>query len=320
MSGRMFCYLWEDLRDNGKKCKFGERFVFDGQDPEKECRARVRQSLSVNKSLLDNGTVRLHRIWDVSKVAEKVGKNKPHGDADNYLRKHIGHFEKRTEIHNLNVKDMEFRVNKLLAKLGGETVLVDAALSTKQTQTAIETIEAFNEGARIILANLCARFGKTIWSAAVAVEMEAQLIVVGSYVKTVFASFASDLVKFSQFAGFEHIDMQDHEYQSKISIALAEGKKVFAYLSMCNGSRRQERIDYIASVDAKKMLILDEADFGVHQKTQAQPLVDISHNIDYILIMTGTNADRAVTHWDIDHILSVTYPELLMQKRETQNA
>jgi hypothetical protein len=66
------------------------------------------------------------------------------------------------------------------------------------------------------------------------------------------------------------------------------------------------------------MLIIDEADFGIHRENQALPLVDESDNVDYILIMTGTNADRAVTHWrKTTSIVSVTYPELLMQKRIT---
>jgi hypothetical protein len=34
--------------------------------------------------------------------------------------------------------------------------------------------------------------------------------------------------------------------------------------------------------------------------------------------MTGTNADRASKLWKIDTMLSVTYPELLIQKRASQ--
>ena len=55
---------------------------------------------------------------------------------------------------------------------------------------------------------------------------------------------------------------------------------------------------------------------------QSLPLVaKIKEHTDVnVIIMTGTNADRAVTHWSIDSIVSVTYPELLIQKVETQNA
>jgi hypothetical protein len=36
--------------------------------------------------------------------------------------------------------------------------------------------------------------------------------------------------------------------------------------------------------------------------------------------MTGTNSDRAVTHWPIDTMSSVTYMELLLQKKATKQA
>ena len=41
---KMYCYLWEEIEHLGE-CKFGERWVFAGQDPEKEVRKRVRESL-----------------------------------------------------------------------------------------------------------------------------------------------------------------------------------------------------------------------------------------------------------------------------------
>jgi len=206
----------------------------------------------------------------------------------------------------------------ILAKL--EQPLPEAKLSTKQYEVASEAIDNFNRDNNVILAALCARFGKTIWSGAVSIEMETQLTVIASYVKTVFTSFATDLTSFQQFAGHEHVDTSDSNYQQKINDAIAEGKKVFAYLSLANGAQRQARIDFLFGLNVRKMLIVDEADFGAHQIKQAQPLVDQLANIDYTIIMTGTNADRAVTHWPIDSIISVTYPELLIQKKVSENA
>ena len=42
----MWCYLWEETEHPGE-CKFGERWVFAGQDPQKEIRSRIRASLGV---------------------------------------------------------------------------------------------------------------------------------------------------------------------------------------------------------------------------------------------------------------------------------
>jgi hypothetical protein len=315
---KMYCYLWEEV-DHPGECKFGERWVFAGQDPEKECRKRIRESLGVRKDIFDQGAVRVVALWDVSDVAEKTGRYYQRSRMDDYLREFIGYRKGSTgEIHKLHGDDMKLRVNKLLAKLGQP--LITAGLSTKQYEVAEEVINLFNTSSHTVLAELCARFGKTIWSGAVAVEMGVDIVIVASYVKTVFTSFATDLTSFQQFANYAHVDTSDSDYQEQIESALADGKKVFAYLSLANGSKRQERIDYLFDNQVKKLLVVDEADFGAHQIKQAQPLIDKLDDLVYTIIMTGTNAERAATHWPIDTMVSVTYPELLIQKKATQNA
>ena len=315
---KMFCYLWED-QDDDNESKFGERLVKIGQDPEKECAKRVRQSLGVRKDRYDEGKVKIIAIWDVSEIAKSVGKNRKGGKVDDFLRAKIGYRKGSTgEVHRLSGADMRIKVNNVVKSFGQD--LITAGLSTKQYETGVEVIDMHNSGKRVVLAELCARFGKTIWSSAVAVEEEANVVIVASYVKTVFTSFAGDLTSFEQFANYEHVDTSDDNYKERIDTALANGKKVFAYLSLCNGENRQKRIDYLFGLKTTKMLIVDEADFGAHTEKQAMPLVKkVNECTDVnVIIMTGTNADRAVTFWPVDGIVSVTYPELLIQKRETE--
>ncbi len=317
-AGSMFVYLWEEV-DKPEECKFGERWVFFGQDPEKECLKRIRESLGVRKDKFDEGGIRLVAIWNVTDIAEKVGRNYQRSRMDDYLREFIGFRKGSTgEIHKLSGNDMKLKVNRLLNKLGQP--LMTAALSTKQYQVAGEVIDMFSKGTKVVLAELAARFGKTIWSGAVAVETGVDVVVVASYVKTVFTSFATDITSFQQFADYEHVDASDSDYQQKINSALSSEKKVFVYLSLANGSKRQERIDFLFNLPNSKMLIVDEADFGAHQIKQAQPLIEKLNKIDHTIIMTGTNADRAATHWPINSMVSVTYPELLIQKKASQNA
>lgn len=315
---KMYCYLWEEVEHPGE-CKFGERWVFAGQDPEKEVHKRIRDSLGVRKDIFDQGGVRVVHIWDVTEASKTAGRYYQRSRMDDYLREFVGYRKGSTgEIHKLHGDDMKLRVNKLLAKLGQS--LITAGLSTKQYEVAEEVLNAFAKGERIVLAELCARFGKTIWSGAVAVEQGSDIVIVSSYVKTVFTSFATDLTSFNQFANYAHVDTADTNYQEQIETALANGKKVFAYLSLANGTKRQERIDYLFDNKIEKMLIVDEADFGAHQIKQAQPLIDKLDNTVHAIIMTGTNADRAATHWPVDAMVSVTYPELLIQKKATKNA
>ena len=62
------------------------------------------------------------------------------------------------------------------------------------------------------------------------------------------------------------------------------------------------------------MVAVDEADFGVHQIKQSTPLIEARSEDDIVVLMTGTNGDKAASIWPVDHYLSVTYPELLMEK------
>ncbi len=314
-TGKMYCYLFEDTAMKGQS-KFGDTFVVNGNDPETAVHKRIRQQFDTSKQRYEKDCT-IISWWDVSSIATKVGKNKPHGKIDDYLRALIGYRSANTgDWHMLTGQEMKLKVNQLLIKL--DQTPIDVELSTKQYEVAEEVIEMFDDGAQVVLAELCARFGKTLWSAAVAVEMNTDIIVVASYVKTVFASFATDLTSFNQFSQYRHVDCSDDDYQTEIDDALANGQKVIAYLSLANGIKRQGRIDYLFGQDVETMLIVDEADFGAHTKKQAEPLIEAVGDDVKTILMTGTNSDRAVTHWKIDRMVSVTYPELLIQRRETE--
>jgi hypothetical protein len=316
---RLFLYLWEDLSEP-TACKLGQRWVYAGLDAIADCNKRIRQSLGTRKDKFDEKKIRLVEIWDVSHYAQSVGQFDKKAKVDDYLRDkaRLPKRKHRSEVHDIPAAEMQVLVSAFLRKAGQP--LPEVQLSTKQYQVAVETIGHFLSGVKVILAELCARFGKTIWSSAVAVEMDVDLVIVTSYVTTVFTSFQNDITQFSQFAAYEHIDTRDNDYEEKVADALANGKKVFAYLSLNQSEYRQDRIDYLTGLECSKMLIVDEADFGAHQVKQALPLIDKIPQIDYIIIMTGTNSDRASTHWPVDIAMSVTYPELLIQKEIAKNA
>jgi hypothetical protein len=314
---RVFLYLWEDKAEPGV-CKVGQRWVYAGIDAITDCNFRVRESLGVRKNIYDAGRINVEAIWDVSDIAKKVGKFNIKAKIDDHLRRDLPGQIGSTEVHEVSATEMRNLINRLLTKLQQE--LPEVELSTKQYQVAEEVINHFNSGTKVVLAELCARFGKTIWSSAVAVELEADVVIVASYVTTVFTSFRNDITSFKQFAEYEHIDTRDADYKEQVANTLENGKKVFAYLSLNQSEFRQDRIDYLSDLDCSKMLIVDEADFGAHQAGQAKPLVDKTPQLNYIIIMTGTNSDRAVTHWPMPTVVSVTYPELLIQKEISQNA
>lgn len=314
---RMFCYLWWE-RANPNECKFGERWVPSGLDPEAEVWKRIKNSLGVRKDILKDGNIILESIWDVSELAKKVGRYYKQSRMDDYIRPNIGHRKGNVgEIHELSALEVAIKVNDFLKKVGQP--LPNVGLSQNQYSAAENVIKAIGDGKRTIVAELCARFGKTIWSGALVRETNVQLTIVCSYVLTVFSSFKKDLSSFEQFRNLVLVDTKDDDYMEQVQNGLSAGKQVVAFLSMCSGGRRQEKINNLFGTDLNgygKLVLIDEADFGVHRQGQSQPLIDIRSPQDVVVLMTGTNGDKAASIWDVDHYLSVTYPELLMEKHK----
>jgi hypothetical protein len=305
---RMFCYLWYE-KSNPNECKFGERWVSSGIDPLDSCKKRIRESLGVRKDI----EIELYKIWDVTQYSQKVGRYYKKARVDDYIRNQIGFCKENSrEVHTLNFNDMAIKVNKLLSKF--DQPLPYVGLSTGQYNMVVDVLNHFNQNKNIILAELCARFGKTIFSGAVSIELEIPVTIITSYVKTVFTSFEVDMTSFEQFKDIVHINTEDTNYQEQIEKALNENKKIFVYLSLVQGSKRQDRVDYLFNLNINRFLIIDEADFGAHKQGQSQLLIDAIQDNDKVLIMTGTNGDRAVSTWKVDSMISTTYFELLGHK------
>jgi hypothetical protein len=207
---------------------------------------------------------------------------------------------------------MAYKVNEYLKKVGQP--LPVAGLAQWQADAAENVLEAVANGNRVIMAELCARFGKTIWSGALAVESGAKVTIVASYVLTSFASFAKDLNQFEQFRDMEIVDSGDDNYKKQIKDALKEGRQVVVFLSMCGGRLRQDRIDFIFGLKENRLVFIDEADFGAHTDKQADPFIVAKKPQDVVVLMTGTNGERACGNWAVDHYLGTTYAELLMER------
>ena len=319
-SDYMMVYAWEDQDAKGE-IKFGDHYVPDSTYDEaiEHTEKYIRSSQSRLWHKFDEGRIKILRIWDVTEYSKSVGKFYKRSHMDDVIRNKvlINKFPGRSEVHRMDADDLVQRVAMHLARQKGS--LPEAFLSTTQYRTAMQVLKMVEQGDRTILAELCARFGKTIWSTAVAMEIEDRpLVIVASYVKTVYSSFENELLKFKQFAEYTLVDAQDPQYQTKITKALINGKKVVCYLSMCGGRNRQSRIDWLFNLHTKRTVIVDEADLGVHRPKQSKPLIEARKEDDVVILATGSNSDRAVSDWNVDQMISVTYPELLLQKARTK--
>lgn len=309
---RMFCYIWS-YKAYPNKCKFGERWVKEGQDPQAEVMKRIREQLQTSKMLLDIGEVTVDWFGDVTEYAKKVNRCHMHGKVDDEIRSHIG-FRTTTkgEFHDLPADEMVVRVNEVLIKAGAP--LPEVGLAPWQYNAAVNVLNAIADGKRTVVAELCARFGKTIWGGALARETGAQVTIIASYVQTVMSSFKKDLTSYEQFRDFVIVDTKDTDYEAQLKAGLDAHKQVIALISMCKGSKRHERVEHLFGLPGNKLVLIDEADFGAHKDGQTMPFKNGRAEDDIVILMTGTNGDRAASTWDVDHYLSTVYPELIMEK------
>lgn len=315
------CYLWQKTESEDSPVKFGEHFAkgdLDADGIEAAARSRIRGDLGTSRSELDDGRVIVHKVWDVSDYARFHGKFRPHAKIDDHIRNEClyGNIE-GTEWHRMSPEDAIYEVSKELDKISGKHRL-EVELTPWQYDGVVEILEAARKPNAVILADWAARYGKTIAALAVFKESDHRILVVSSYVKTVLQSFKKELGCWVQFADMEFVDSGEKGYEDKITKALTEGKRVVVYLSLCNGSLRQDRIDTLFHPKRSVMLVIDEGDYGSHKPAQVKPLKEAvaKNKKNLVMIMTGTNADRAASSWRVTHYSCVTYPEMIVCKRE----
>ena len=310
---RMFCYLWHE-KNEPNECKFGERWVFDGQDPTTECHRRIRESLGVRKDLF-NDSVIIDTIWDVTEYAKANGRYFKQSRVDDHIRtRAIGHRKEGSrEVHTLPAQAVKKKVNAFLYKQGQPLKTLNLAVwQARQLEFLLADI---NAGARTLGLELCGRFGKTTFGGAAIIETGVRLTVITSYVLTAFTSFENDLGDFEQFKDLVLVDTKDADYKDTVDANLKAGKQVVAFVSLCGGELRQDRLSFLGSQPVTRLWLIDEADYGAKRTKQVKALQNAKQPNDVLLAMTGTDADQATALWSLDTtVRSVTYPELVHEK------
>ena len=324
-------YIWSISGRVYSMCKIGERWVHKGYSVLESIYDRiVNGSLgqSTDKVAFNNDELVVHAIIDVSKFATAIGKFKPKSQIDNYLcrDKHTGIQEIRitlcegTEHHNI---DPEYAEKLILDFIQTNNCgSKELECGTKVGETAIKIMNLLDEQHRHIAAELATRFRKTLLGGILMAEMDWDLLIVTSYVKTVASSYFNQLKKYKVFGGdkFLFIDLGvDNDYKSKINKALKDGKKIIAYISANNSSKRSDRYEFIyQKCKQNRATIIEEPDFGVWRKGQAEPIMKHHSKNEIVILLGATGMDKAVKHWPKAKLISVPYIDLEIQKRLTK--
>jgi hypothetical protein len=327
-------YIWSISGRVYSMCKIGERWVHKGDSVLESIYDRiVNGSLgqSTDKVAFNNGELVVHAIIDVSEFAKSIGKFKPKSQIDNYICRdlHTGIQEIRithneehngTEHHNI---DPEYAENLIVERIQTNNCgTKELECPTTVGETAIKIMNLLDAGHNHIAGELATRFRKTLLGGILMVEMNWDMLIVTSYVKTVASSYFGQLKKYKVFGGdtILFIDLgEDADYKKKINDAIKQGKKVIAYISATNSSKRSDRYKFIyQKCKQNRATIIEEPDFGVWRKGQAEPIMQ-HHSKDEIVILLGaTGMDKAVKHWPKAKLISVPYIDLEIQKRLTK--
>lgn len=192
----------------------------------------------------------------------------------------------------------------------------DAKLTIWQLEALDKFISLLDEDKRKIMAELAARFGKTLLYLALFGQLKEQVMVVGSYYLTALFSFKKECCLYEQFFNFTVLDLYSDTFQSDFAYNLSKDKKIVVVVSLCGDkegySLRNDNARFLSEF-SNKITVIDEADYGAHTKN-CVPFVNLIGKGAPIILTTGTNSERAKgEHDDVDAFFKVTYLDMLMK-------
>jgi hypothetical protein len=147
-------------------------------------------------------------------------------------------------------------------------------------------VDAINNGEDSIniIAELCARFGKTLTYLELFSRLDNDIMILPAYVHTVFTSFENEIIgnykdetigKWTNFKDYKIIDttVSGNGWEEKLDQNLGKSKMII-FISVQTREESLNKFDIIKNISSdRKFVLLDEADFGSHTES-SQKIVD----------------------------------------------
>jgi hypothetical protein len=161
---------------------------------------------------------------------------------------------------------------------------------------------------------LCARFGKTIWSLALFQLSGHHTMIFGAYYLSSFGSIKNEVAKFLQFSNMQTVDTRNPNWQDDYRTYIEQGYKVIVLCSLQATDESWTKVENFYDENEVGLVILDEVDFGVHTDRSSERVAYIIRNSETVA-MSGTNADRMNNeHFSICRFESYTMEQMLELK------
>ena len=196
-----------------------------------------------------------------------------------------------------------------------------AKLSDKMIDKAID--KAFKRAERKgkkVIANLCARFGKTKWAlrffGTLNKKLGTNVMMLPAYWLSVHSSFTEELNEHDEFLDIVHVDTASATAEEDAMLALADGKRLLITISLHGKlDAFTAKHSWFSKLDKSKTFVFaDEGDFGTHTDSNIEKmdilLGDGAEDLVEIYA-SGTNVQRlAKGAGRVTGVVYTTYSEL----------
>ena len=181
-------------------------------------------------------------------------------------------------------------IDDIITDLEGEKVRKSVVLRDQQAKTlerAMQIIEQSVENgqdASNIIANLCPRFGKTIWALMlfnrISEKYGNRVMLLPAYWLSAHTSFVNELNEYSDFLDIREIDVNDPESYYDVGQYLEQGKRVVIPISLHGDLEEwKAKHEWISTIPNEEIFnFADEGDFGTHTENQVAKLKFLFNN------------------------------------------
>ena len=171
-------------------------------------------------------------------------------------------------------------IDELVAKFEGKRIRNKVKLRKLQQKALDEAMDIIAKGVNVatVIANLCPRFGKTIWALmlfnAISEKYGNRVMLLPAYWLSVHSSFIDELDQFDDFLDIALIDPSSEGAELATINALDNNQRVIIPISL-HGEFDEwtQKNEWISKINNDDIFVFaDEGDFGTHAENQVKKL------------------------------------------------
>jgi hypothetical protein len=175
-------------------------------------------------------------------------------------------------------------LDNVIADLEGDRVRKPVILRDQQSKTLDQAMSIIEQSAKSgsdssnIIANLCPRFGKTIWALMlfnrISERYGNRVMLLPAYWLSAHTSFINELTEYSNFLDIREINADDPESYYDVGQYLSSGKRVVIPISLHGDLEEwKAKHHWISTIPNEEIFnFADEGDFGTHTENQVAKL------------------------------------------------